>query len=132
MTEYLKEAPWTSKAVGEEVRRTVSEMLLRIDADPEAEVRRFSRELDGWNPPSFRVDAAAIEAATEALDEELRMHIAFAQDQIRRFAEAQRATLQDLEIETFLELCSATATSRWTPSAPTCPAAATRCSRPPS
>jgi sulfopropanediol 3-dehydrogenase len=100
MTEYLKQAPWASKEVGEEVRRTVSEMLLRIDADPESEIRRYSRELDGWDPPSFRVDEAAIEAAGDSLDEPLREHIAFAQAQVRRFAEAQRATLQDLELET--------------------------------
>jgi sulfopropanediol 3-dehydrogenase len=100
MTEYLKEAPWTSKAVGEDVRRTVSEMLSRIDADPETEIRRYSRELDGWDPPNFRVEAETIAAAEDALDPGLRGHISFAQDQVRRFAEAQRDTLQDLEIET--------------------------------
>jgi sulfopropanediol 3-dehydrogenase len=80
MTEYLKQAPWHSKAVSADVRRTVSEMLSRIDADPEAEIRRYSRELDGWDPESFLVDAGAIERASESLDETLREHIAFAQE----------------------------------------------------
>jgi sulfopropanediol 3-dehydrogenase len=100
MTEYLKQSPWSSPQVIEDVRRTVSEMLRRIDADPEGAIRAYSRELDGWDPPSFRVGAAEIAAATDALDPELLGHIAFAQDQVRAFAQAQRATLTDLEVET--------------------------------
>jgi sulfopropanediol 3-dehydrogenase len=100
MIEYLKEAPWHSRAVSEDVKRTVSEMLSRIDADPEGEIRRYSRELDGWEPDSFLVGEAEIAAAAERLDDDLREHIAFAQAQVRGFAQAQRATLQDLEVET--------------------------------
>jgi sulfopropanediol 3-dehydrogenase len=100
MTEYLKQAPWHSKAVSAEVRRTVSEMLSRIDDDPEGEIRRYSRELDGWDPESFLVDDKTIERASEQLDETLREHIAFAQEQVRTFAQAQRDTLTDLEVET--------------------------------
>src|SRR4051794_34556439 len=100
MTEYLKQAPWHSKAVSADVRKTVSEMLARIDADPEGEIRRYSRELDGWDPESFIVDAATIERAAEQLEPQLREHIAFAQDQVRTFAQAQRDTLTDLEVET--------------------------------
>src|SRR3954451_12858010 len=75
-------------------------MLARIDADPETEIRRYSRELDSWDPDSFLVDAAAIERAGEQLDPSLREHITFAQDQVRGFAQAQRATMHDLEVET--------------------------------
>jgi len=100
MTEYLKQAPWHSKAVSAEVKATVSQMLSRIDADPEGEIRRYSQELDGWAPESFIVDAATIERAGEQLDAPLRDHIAFAQNQVRTFAQAQRDTLQDLEVET--------------------------------
>jgi len=100
MIEYLKQAPWHSPGVSDEVRATVSEMLARIERDPEAEIRRYSEQLDGWAPPSFVVDDAALEHAAAELDEELRGHIAFAQAQVRAFAVAQRATLQDLEVET--------------------------------
>jgi sulfopropanediol 3-dehydrogenase len=99
MIEYLKEAPWHSRQVSDDVRRTVSEMLDRIAADPEGAIRRYSLELDGWDPPSFVVDEETIARAAAQVDESLRKHIAFAQDQIRAFAEAQRATLQDLEVE---------------------------------
>jgi sulfopropanediol 3-dehydrogenase len=100
MVDYLKQAPWQSPQVSGEVRRTVAEMLAAIDKDPEGGIRRYSRELDDWAPPSFRVGAEAIERAAAALDEALREHIAFAQEQVRAFAHAQRATLQDLEVET--------------------------------
>jgi sulfopropanediol 3-dehydrogenase len=98
--EYLKQAPWQSEAVSDEVRATVSAMLSRIDADPEGEIRRYSSELDGWSPETFRVDQRTIDAAAETIGSELREHITFAQDQVRAFALAQRATLHDLEVET--------------------------------
>src|SRR4051812_30480882 len=100
MTEYLKQAPWHSQAVSADVRRTVSEMLSAIDQDPETQIRRYSRELDGWDPQSFLVDDATIAAAAEQIDDELRDYIAFAQEQVRTFAQAQRATMRDLEVET--------------------------------
>ena len=100
MTEYLKQAPWHSQAVSDDVKRTVSEMLSNIDRDPETEIRRYSRELDCWDPDSFLVDDAAIAAAADEIGDELRAHIAFAQDQVRTFAQAQRATMHDLEVET--------------------------------
>jgi sulfopropanediol 3-dehydrogenase len=74
-------------------------MLSSIDADPEGAIRHYSRELDRWDPPSFRVGAGEIERAAASIDPELAGHIAFAQEQVRGFATAQRATLQDLEVE---------------------------------
>jgi sulfopropanediol 3-dehydrogenase len=100
MTEYLKQSEWSSPQVIEDVRRTVSEMLSRIDADPEGAIRGYSRDLDGWDPPSFRVGAEAVAAATAQIDDALAGHIAIAQEQVRTFAQAQRATLTDLEVET--------------------------------
>ena len=89
-----------SAEVSEEVRRTVSEMLLRIEREGLTAVREYSRQLDGWDPPSFRVNAQAVAAAERELDDGLREAIAFAQEQVRSFAEAQRQTLHDLELET--------------------------------
>jgi len=100
MPEFLKEAPFSAPASDPNVAATVSEMLLRIRAEGERAIRAYSRDLDGWDPPRFTVDEAAIAAAAAALDEELREHIAFAERQVAAFAEAQRATLTDLEIET--------------------------------
>jgi sulfopropanediol 3-dehydrogenase len=96
---YLKRAE-PADAAGEEVRQTVSEMLLEIERRGAAAVREYSRRLDGWDPPSFRVGEEDVRAAGEAVPAELREQIAFAQSQVRAFAEHQRATLTDLEVET--------------------------------
>jgi sulfopropanediol 3-dehydrogenase len=100
MAEYLKQEPMYSAAVSESVRTTVSEMLRRIEREGADAIRAYSRELDDWDPPSFVVDAAEIDAAAASLDDALLEHIAFAQAQVRTFAEAQRATLVDLEVPT--------------------------------
>jgi sulfopropanediol 3-dehydrogenase len=86
-------------AASDEVRRRVESMLADIDAGGLDAVRRWSRELDGWDPESFVVTAADFERAAAQIDPELRRHIAFAQDQVRTFAEAQRRTLADLRTE---------------------------------
>ena len=100
MADYVKQSPLPSSVASEEVRRTVSEMLLEIERRGTAAIRDYSRRLDNWDPPSFRVAAADIAAAADSLDAALKGHIAFAQAQVRGFAERQRATLADLEAET--------------------------------
>jgi sulfopropanediol 3-dehydrogenase len=100
MTEYLKHAPRYSAQVTADVRRTVAEMLDRIQRDGADAIRHYSRELDGWDPPTFVVDEGEIERAAADLDPALREHIAFAQEQVRAFARAQRETLLDLEVQT--------------------------------
>jgi sulfopropanediol 3-dehydrogenase len=100
MTEYLKHAPLYADQAGADVRRTVSEMLSAIQRDGADAIRRYSAELDGWDPPSFIVDEATIAAAGDQLDDELRDHIAFAQEQVCAFATAQRETMRDLEVQT--------------------------------
>lgn len=100
MAHYLKQAPMYSAEVSEAVKATVSEMLSRIEREGEAAVRHYSRELDGWDPESFVVSADEVQAAAAQLDDELRAHIAFAQEQVRRFAQSQRDSLVDIEVQT--------------------------------
>lgn len=78
----------------------VSEMLLEIEQRGMDAVRAYSRDLDGWAPPDFRVSDAEIAAAADSLPEALLESIAFAQAQVRRFAEEQRRSLIDFELET--------------------------------
>ena len=99
MTRYLKEPnPPTTEAT-DELRARVSDMLREIERGGIDAVRRFSAELDDWNPDSFVVSDEELQRAADSLDDELREHIAFAQSQVRGFAEAQRATLTDLRVE---------------------------------
>jgi sulfopropanediol 3-dehydrogenase len=78
----------------------VSEMLLAIEARGLGAVRDYSQALDNWNPDDFEVGPKAIKDAEAALPASLKTSIAFAQTQVRGFAEAQRATLTDFETET--------------------------------
>ena len=98
---YLKSAS-TEAASGTDpaVRDRVSEMLRTIERGGIDAVRRYSRELDSFDPPSFEVTSAQVAAASESLPDTLKESIAFAQSQIRNFAQLQRATLTDFEAET--------------------------------
>jgi sulfopropanediol 3-dehydrogenase len=98
---FLK-SPSTAASAGPDpaVAERVSEMLLRIEREGADALRAYSRELDGWDPPSFELDAGEIATATDSLPSALRESIDFAQAQIRHFAELQRATLTDFEAET--------------------------------
>jgi sulfopropanediol 3-dehydrogenase len=95
---FLKYAPWHPPAVSQQIRARVSEMLTTIEREGERAVRRYSEELDEWSPPSFVLEAKELRAAR--VDENLAAHIAFALEQVRGFARAQKATLRDLELET--------------------------------
>ena len=130
MPDYLKHAAWNTPASSLAVRRRVSEMLGRIEREGEHAVRRYSVELDGWSPRSFVVTAAEAARAAEALEPELRRHIAFAQEQVRGFAHAQLATLTNWKWRRCRASRSGIGTSRSGRSARTCRAVATRCSRP--
>jgi sulfopropanediol 3-dehydrogenase len=98
--EYLKQTPTYSAGASERIKRTVSEMLARIEQHGIEAVRDYSWELDNWAPVSFLVGQEEIRRAQAEIDPELAHHIAFAQEQVRGFAEAQRATLTELEIRT--------------------------------
>jgi sulfopropanediol 3-dehydrogenase len=100
MAECLKSAAWPTPEGSSAVRRTVSEMLLRIERSGERAIREYSQSLDGWAPPEFLVDERAVAAARAAVDDALAEHMAFAQSQVRGFAEAQLETLADLDVDT--------------------------------
>jgi sulfopropanediol 3-dehydrogenase len=97
---YLKAPEPEQPAVTQEIRDTVSEILLAVEREGDDAIRRYSERFDGWTPRSFRVDEAAIRAAARAVPDELKQHIDFAQEQVRNFAELQHATLTDFEQET--------------------------------
>ncbi|MBS0644029.1 MAG: histidinol dehydrogenase [Proteobacteria bacterium] len=82
------------------VRQTVESILEDIAARGDAAVRELSAKFDKWEPESFRLRADEIKALIDSLPQQVIDDIAFAQAQIRRFAEAQKAALQDIEVET--------------------------------
>ncbi len=93
-------APATSRAADEAVRQTVEGILRDVEARGDAAVRDYSERFDRWSPPAFRLPADVVDELVGAVAPEVRRDIEFAQRQIRTFAEAQRAALRDVEIET--------------------------------
>ena len=83
-----------------EVRATVESVLADITDHGDSAVRDLSRRYDRYDPPSFRLGASEIEAAMQKVAPRDMEDIRFAQTQIRRFAEAQRASITDIEVET--------------------------------
>ena len=93
--------PATERAADDaKVRATVESVLADIAARGDAAVRDLSVKFDNYAPPAFRLTASEIEAAIAQVSPRDMQDIRFAQTQIRRFAEAQRASMRDIEVET--------------------------------
>ncbi len=95
---YLKQAQEVSPSDLAGVSDTVRAMLERLAAEREVAALDYARKFDGWEGDVV-VSPDRIARATEQVPEDDRAAIAFAHDNIRRFAEAQRATLTETEIE---------------------------------
>ena len=102
MAEHLKRGkPAEARAEDDaRVRATVEGILADIEARGDAAVRDLSEKFDGYAPPAFRLTPSEIEAAMAKVSNREMADIRFAHAQIRRFAEAQRASMTDIEVET--------------------------------
>ena len=102
MARYLKTSGKASERADTDagLRRTVEDILARIEAEGDAAVRDLSTKFDGWTPDSFRLTAPEIEAALSKVSRQDLDDIRFAQAQVKGFAQAQRASMQDIEVET--------------------------------
>ncbi len=83
------------------VKTTVEGILADIGSRGDDAVRELSEKFDKWSPERFRLSDEEIEAAVARLPEQTIDDIRFAQAQIRKFAEIQKAALVDVEEETF-------------------------------
>ncbi|MGX0902560.1 sulfopropanediol 3-dehydrogenase [Roseovarius sp. MBR-79] len=95
---YLKTATETPPETQADIADTVRIMLARLRVGGAQVALEYARVLDGWQG-AVTVSRAEIEAASARVPQALREDIAWAHDNIRRFAEAQRATARDMEIE---------------------------------
>ena len=82
------------------VRSTVESILQDIERRGDDAIRELSRKFDQWDPEDFRLSQADIEKAVAQLSPREIEDIRFAQRQIRGFAEIQRASMLDVEVET--------------------------------
>src|SRR5258708_1139956 len=88
------------KAADAKVRETVEHILADIDARKDVAVRELSQKFDNWAPASFKLAPQEIERAIAAMKKRELHDIKFAQAQVRNFAQKQKETLCDLEVET--------------------------------
>jgi len=95
---YLKQATPRPATENSEIRENVARMLAEIAENGEIAVRNYAQTLDHWTG-DIVLSAADRQAAIDRVPDDLKDDIRFAHRNIRRFAEAQKATMQDCEIE---------------------------------
>ena len=101
MVAWMKQrAAADGKMLDRTVRDTVEAILLDVEARGDAAVRELSLKFDGWDRDDYRLSDAEIERCLSKLTKRDLDDIRFAQDQIRNFAEKQRDSLKEIEVET--------------------------------
>ena len=102
MAEWLKRgATAETKATSDrQVRDTVEGILADIAARGDDAVRELSIKFDGWERESYRLSASEIQECIDQLTGQDLKDIEFAQTQVRNFAQIQRDSMKDVEVET--------------------------------
>lgn len=100
--EYLKRGKAADMRAedDEKTRAVVAATLKDIETRGDAAVRELSEKFDGYAPKSFRLSDDEIAALIAKLSDQDMTDIRFAQEQVRNFAQAQRDSMRDIEIET--------------------------------
>ncbi len=84
----------------EAVEATVRGILTDVRVRGDAAVREYSEKFDKWSPKSFRLSDDEIASIVKGVPAQVIDDIKFVQDQVRSFAQAQRASMTDVEVET--------------------------------
>ncbi|MBI4274762.1 MAG: histidinol dehydrogenase [Rhizobiales bacterium] len=102
MPRFLKRGMDASaiKAADAKVRQTVEAILADIEAHGDKAVRELSKKFDNWEPKNFRLSDVEIDRAIAQVQKRDLEDIKFAQSQVRHFAQKQKETMRDLEVET--------------------------------
>ena len=102
MARYLKHGidAETKLQTDSKVRETVESILADLEARGDEAVREYSEKFDNWSPDSYRLSRAEIDACYDELTEQEKDDIRFAQEQVRNFAQIQRDSMKDVEVET--------------------------------
>ncbi|APG87456.1 histidinol dehydrogenase (plasmid) [Sinorhizobium americanum CCGM7] len=102
MIRHIKSAQASVEEGGTDsaVTKAVEALLAKVKNGGDKAVRELSIQFDKLDRESYRLSKAEIDRSTNSLTRREREDLDFAQDQVRKFAEAQKATLTDLEVET--------------------------------
>ena len=99
---YLKKGKTAAdKAIDDaEVSEVVKNTLKVIEEKGDSAVREFSEKFDNYSPKSYKLSSAEIDGLIANVSDRDMKDIKFAQEQVRNFAQAQRDSMQDIEVET--------------------------------
>jgi sulfopropanediol 3-dehydrogenase len=102
MPRFLKRGMDASaiKAADAKVRETVEQILGAIEERGDVAVRELSEKFDKWSPENFKLAPNEVEKAIAQVPKRDLEDIKFAQAQVRNFAQKQKETMRDLEVET--------------------------------
>ena len=103
MIKYLKRGKDVQIRLDDDakVRQTVEDIIKDVEVRGDVAVRDYSKKFDNWDPSDFRLSQADIEKARKALSPREIEDITFAQKQVRNFAQIQRDSMKDVEVETY-------------------------------
>ena len=102
MAQYLKRGRDAALRAEDDskVRATAEEILADIEKRGDAAIRELSIRFDHWDRTDFRLTDAEIKDCLSQLSPRNIDDIKFAQTQVRNFAQHQRASMLDIEVET--------------------------------
>jgi sulfopropanediol 3-dehydrogenase len=102
MPRYLKRGmdATSIKAADAKVRETVEGILAQVEEHKDAAIRDLSKKFDNWSPTDFKLSAQDIERAIAQVPKRDLEDIKFAQAQVRNFAQKQKESMRDIEVET--------------------------------
>lgn len=102
MVRYIKKGKSEAEltAANSMVRKTVKRMINDVEENGDKAVRAYAESFDHWSPASFRLSQEQIREIIDRTSEQVKNDILFAQKQVRFFAEQQRSSIRDIEVET--------------------------------
>ena len=102
MAKYLKSGKSITEKENEDqkTKEIVENVLKQIENGGDKAVRMLSEKFDDYSPTSFKLSDEQIDALICTLTERELSDIKFAQEQVRKFAEIQRSSMTDVEVET--------------------------------
>ena len=102
MINYIKKGKQEGekKEFLQQVKTTVENIIEDIEANGDKAVAQYSEKFDKWNPKSFRLSADDIAKCYEEVEDSVIEDIKWAQTQVRNFAQIQRDSMKDVEVET--------------------------------
>ena len=102
MIRYLKEGKTQEELSlsNQQIKKIVEDILTDIESRGDEAIREYSEKFDKWTPKSFRLSKSDIQDCYDQVDEQAQSDIRWAQKQIRNFAQIQRDSMLDVEVET--------------------------------